>query len=187
MQIADPPPHFDGRPPILDRSYTRVRYFGTRPGGATNTSPVSLCEGNLEDVVDAEDTLDNSDAEMVEEQPIPGPSSPRRTPPTTKSAYGDGSAAPSSSDEECEYDYEDLPAHLVLFDVALPASQSRKLLQSSRNFSVVGLETSTPFLRVGNVTFMGQWEESVGTGIMLKNHKGEQRSVSKSFQHKHID
>ncbi|CAO1616808.1 unnamed protein product [Parajaminaea phylloscopi] len=174
LQFTDPPPFFDGRPAILDRSYTRVeRFSNKRPGGrkARSSLPAERQDSHDADEVDGEvdGEVENFDGRDEEEEPAEQPTAGPSSHIDAQQQDSDESAV--SEDDEWEYEYEDLPPELVLLDIALPASQSAKLLQTSRNFSVVGLETNRPFLRVGNVTFMGRWEESVGTGIILENHK----------------
>lgn len=164
IQTTDPPRFYGGQPPILDKSYTRVQAFGKKPGGAKPTSSAAVRPGldkDGDEEGDEDEQLASAEGD-AEDDPVQ-PSGSVEDP-------GDGQ---SNSGDEWEYEYEDLPPQLVIFDIGLPEEQSRKLLQTSRNLSIVGLETNRPFMRVGNTTFMGQWEESIGTGIVLQDDKGE--------------
>ena len=162
---SDPPRFFDGRPSLLDRSYTRVEHFGSRPGGAprprrtrrsSDASNSSSPRSDDEHLSRSNDDLNGA-----------GPSSRSRNSSTRLSR--DALAAQGQDDED-EWEYEDQPPELVIFDLG---AHSEQLMRTAREWSIVGLETDQPFLKVGATMLKGEWQETVGTGIVLLDETGE--------------
>lgn len=179
-RFGNPPAYLDGRPHFLDASYQQVLRFGQRPGGPSNREQRSA---SVEDEITPDgEGQTNGDGHRDEEQPEAGPSTARSPLPRSPSfdeeeadqADGDGEdedeGGKSSPSTDSEWEYEDLPPELVIFDLGPEAA---KLLQSKRQWASTGLETGSPFLKVGNVVFKGAWEESLTTGVVLKDELGE--------------
>lgn len=164
--IEDPPFHFDGTPPLLDRSWQRVDDFARRkPGGVERSDDKGAAAG--QEGVDGEVDGDGDSLEEEVEVDDNARAGPSRSPsPSSR-------RSPGASASDSEWEYEDLPPQLVLFDMSLTAAEAKRLRGGSRNISVVGLETNQPHLKVGNVPFLGSWRESIGTGLILQDHRGE--------------
>ncbi|UZJ52139.1 hypothetical protein CBS101457_001459 [Exobasidium rhododendri] len=88
-------------------------------------------------------------------------------------AEGSGSGSGSGS----EWEYEETE-ELVTLDLG---PESKRLFQMSHQYSITGLESATPFFRLGNVLFKGHWDQLLGTEIVLRNEKDPSRS--NSLQH----
>lgn len=192
--VLPPPPYFDGRQHFLDPSYRRVEQFGTRPGGPSKRRRRRRARDGDDDRMND----DEDDAEEEEDQDLLDEDDQQ-----AQDGSLSDSSCPSDSEYEYEYTYEDLPPHLVVFDMG---PESKRVMQqagassttnasgnaianaTSRGnatataagtgtatgaWSITGLETSRPFLKVGNAVFRGEWQESLGTGILLKDDRGE--------------
>ncbi|PWN25779.1 hypothetical protein BDZ90DRAFT_233787 [Jaminaea rosea] len=177
VRVRDPARLFSGQPPLLDGRYKRVEAFHpSKPGGRQRTSN--------ED--DDEDDDDDDDEEQDNDRGADGIN--KRTNPSSQGQDEEGGSS-SSSDE---WEYEDLPPQLVLMDLSVPTSssssananttlasteQSRKILSSSSRaaWSVASLHTARPLLKVGNINFLGEWQELVGTGLVLEDTRDATR------------
>lgn len=153
-----PPPYFDGRPHFLDASYHRVERFGRkRPGGRESGDGSGVQDEDLDEEDD-----EGSDHDEDEDE-------------------DDDDGSDDSNESEYEYTYEDLPPQLVIFDLGPDSKRLSGNDGSSRGtsntaqgqWSISGLETDGPMLKVGNVIFRGEWQESIGTGIILEDVRGE--------------
>lgn len=88
--------------------------------------------------------------------------------PTPASRAKDAMAIDGEDDYDSdEWEHEDTE-HLVTLDLG---SESKRLLQMSHQYSITGLETDTPYLRLGNVIFKGHWDQLIGTEILLRDQK----------------
>ncbi|PWN99390.1 hypothetical protein FA09DRAFT_328788 [Tilletiopsis washingtonensis] len=79
---------------------------------------------------------------------------------------GEEEEAAAAADEDAEWgewEYEE-HEHVVLLDLG-PAVE--KLVKSSAEYSISGLETDTPFLTIGTSMFAGAWDEALGSEILL--------------------
>ena len=80
-------------------------------------------------------------------------------------------------EDDGEWEYEETE-ELVTLDLG---PESKRLLQMSHQYTITGLEGKHPFLRLGNVVFRGQWDELLGTEIILCDEK----DTSKPVLHQH--
>jgi hypothetical protein len=179
-RFGNPPAYLDGRPHFLDASYQQVIRFGQRPGGPSNREQRSA---SVEDEItpDGEGQMNGTATGHGDvEQAEAGPSTARSPLPRSTSFDeeevddgnddGEDEGGKSTPSTDSEWEYEDLPPELVIFDLGPEAA---KLLQSKRQWASTGLETGSPFLKVGNVVFKGAWEESLTTGVVLKDELGK--------------
>lgn len=99
--------------------------------------------------------------------------------PSARSCPVDAMEVDEEEEEgESEWEYEDTE-ELVTLDLG---PESKRLLQMSHQFSITGLETNQPFMRLGNVIFKGQWDQILGTEIILRDQRDAGQSSSSSFQ-----
>ncbi|PWN20332.1 hypothetical protein BCV69DRAFT_206367 [Microstroma glucosiphilum] len=178
-RFGNPPAYLDGRPHFLDASYQQVLRFGQRPGGSNDREQRSA---SVEDEITPDGERQTGGSNGDGAQTEAGPSTARSSLPRTSfeeeegdEEDGDVEGSRSHPTTDSEWEYEDLPPELVIFDLGPEAA---KLLQSKRQWASTGLETGNPFLKVGNVVFKGTWEESLTTGVILKDELGEWKMLS---------
>jgi hypothetical protein len=82
----------------------------------------------------------------------------------------DGGREEEGSGSEWEYEETE---EMVTLDLG---PESKRLFQMSHQYSITGLESANPFFRLGNVLFKGQWDQLLGTEIILRDDKDSSKS-----------
>lgn len=88
----------------------------------------------------------------------------------TAAAAPPGHAAPVSS-SEMEKDVEDEASEPVYVLARIAGGDSARLLKPGSRVRLLGLGTSQPIMQFGANVYRGQYEDTIGTNIVLEHHE----------------